>query len=78
MRRILNDILRALLTTIHHQEIIMADFSRLNAAFSELSAKMDAFLAKPSPEPAPAPVDDQPAIDALADQAAALAAKIPS
>lgn len=49
----------------------MADFTRLNAAVADVSAKLDALLAKPPP------IDDQPAVDALADQVEAIAAKIP-
>jgi hypothetical protein len=50
----------------------MADLSRLNAAVADLSAKVDALLAKPQP------VDDQPAVDALAVQVEAIAAKVPA
>lgn len=52
----------------------MADFTALNAAVANLNAKVDALLAKPAPA---APVDDQPAVDALVAQVDAAAAKIP-
>lgn len=51
----------------------MTDFTRLNAAVNDMNAKIDAMIAKP----APSPVDDQPAVDALAAQVEAIAAKIP-
>lgn len=54
-------------------EQYMDDFSRLNAAVAALSAKVDAMIAKPAPEP----VSNQPAIDDLATQVEAIAAKIP-
>lgn len=60
---------------IHNQEKLMADFSRLTAAVADLSAKVDAFNAKPSPVPA---VDEQSAVDAIADQVVAITAKIPA
>lgn len=50
----------------------MADLTRLNAAVADVSAKLDALLAKPQP------VDDQSAVDALAAQVEAIAAKIPA
>lgn len=74
MRRLLHAIVRTLLQLLSNQEAQMADFSRLTAAVADLSAKVDAFNAKPQP----APVDDQPAVDALADQVAAITAKIPA
>lgn len=51
----------------------MTDFARLNAAVADLSTKVDALIAKP----VQVPVDDQPAVDALAAQVEAIAAKIP-
>jgi outer membrane murein-binding lipoprotein Lpp len=60
---------------LHKLEAIMADFTKLNTAVSDLSAKVDAMNAKPAPVPA---VDDQPAVDALAAQVEAIAAKIPA
>lgn len=72
MRRLLHDILRALLTVIQHQEKIMADFTKLNDAIAALSAKVDAQNAKP------APVDEQPAVDAATAAVEAIAAKIPA
>lgn len=75
MRRLLHDIIRALLTIISHQEKIMTDFTRLNAAVADLSSKVDAMNAKPAPAPA---ADDQPAVDALTAQVEAIAAKIPA
>ncbi|WP_375764228.1 hypothetical protein ACE10X_13175 [Bradyrhizobium sp. Pha-3] len=53
----------------------MADYSRLQAAISDLSAKVDALNNKPAPAPVP---DEQPAVDALAAQVEAIAAKIPA
>lgn len=53
----------------------MADLSRLTAVAETISTKIDALNAKPPPVP---PVDDQPAINALADQLEAVAAKIPA
>lgn len=75
MRGILDDIVRALLTVIYNQENLMADFTALNAAVADVSAKIDALAAKPAPVP---PVDDQPAVDAITAQVAAIAAKIPA
>jgi hypothetical protein len=53
-------------------ETLMSDFSNLNAAVADLSAKVDAFNAKPQP------VDDQPTIDAITEQVKAITAKVPS
>jgi hypothetical protein len=53
----------------------MADFTRLNAAVADLNAKVDALLARPAPPP---PVDDQPAVDALAAQVESIATRIPA
>lgn len=49
----------------------MNDFSKLTAAVADLAAKVDAMNAKP------APVSDQPAIDAITAQVEEIAAKIP-
>jgi hypothetical protein len=57
--------------------MLMADFSKLNAAVADLSAKVDALNAKPVPEPAPI-VDVQPEIDAATASVEAIAAKIPA
>jgi hypothetical protein len=77
------DVLRALLEIIENQGKQMADFSRLNDEITVLSQKVDALLAAhaaaiatPIP-PAPAVVDDQPAVDSAIAQLAALVAKIP-
>ena len=53
----------------------MADFTKLNAAVADLSAKVDAFNAK---APLPPPADDQPAVDAVTAQVEAITAKIPA
>lgn len=64
----------------HHQryatfeEIVMADFTKLNADIAALSAKVDALLAKQNPPP----VDEQPQVDAADQAVEAIAAKIPS
>lgn len=60
---------------LEHLETIMADLTRLTAAADAISAKIDALASKPAPVP---PVDDQPAINALADHLEAIAAKIPA
>lgn len=72
MRRLLYDMGLALITVIQHQETIMADFTKLNEAIAALSAKVDAQNAKP------APVDEQPAVDAAAVAVEAITAKIPA
>lgn len=77
MRGLLHDILRALLTVIHHQEKIMADYTKLNQDIADLNAKVDALLAKQAPPPPP-PVDEQPAVDAADQAVLAIAAKIPA
>lgn len=74
MRRLLHDLIKAILTVIQHQEIIMADFAKLNQDIADLNAKVDALLAKP----APVPPDEQPAVDQAAAAVAAIAAKIPA
>lgn len=64
----------------HHQryatfeEIVMADFSKLNEDIATLSAKVDALLAKQNPPP----VDEQPQVDQADAAVNAIAAKIPS
>lgn len=55
----------------------MADFTKLTAAVSDLSAKVDAMNAKPAPAPTPAE-DVQPAIDAATASVEAITAKIPA
>ena len=75
MQHLLREIVTALLRILTNQEKIMADFTRLNAAVADMSAKVDALNAKPAPTP---PVDDQPTVDALAAQVEAIAAKIPA
>lgn len=52
----------------------MADTSKLKADIATLSAKVDELLAKQSP----APVDDQPDIDAADADVQAIIAKIPA
>jgi hypothetical protein len=64
----------------HHQryatfeEIVMADFTKLNEDLAALSAKVDALLAKQNPPP----VDEQPQVDAADQAVGAIIAKIPS
>jgi len=53
----------------------MADFTKLNAAVADLSAKVDALNAKPAPVP---PVDQQPDVDAVTAAVEAITAKIPT
>lgn len=55
--------------------LLMADFSKLTAAVSDLSAKVDAMNAKPAPVPA---ADVQPEIDAAVASVEAITAKIPA
>lgn len=50
----------------------MSDFSNLNAAVADLSAKIDALNSKPPP------VDDQPTVDQITEQVKAITAKVPS
>jgi len=54
----------------------MSDFSKLNADIADLSAKVDALIAKANTPPPP--VDEQSAIDAAAAAVEAIAAKIPA
>lgn len=56
------------------QDKIMSDFSKLNADIADLSAKVDALIAKQVPPP----VDEQPAVDAAAAAVEAIVAKIPA
>jgi hypothetical protein len=56
------------------EELVMADFSKLMADLADMSAKLDAFLAKQTPPP----VDEQPAVDEAAAAVEAIAAKIPA
>jgi len=62
------------------EKLDMADFAKLNADIADLSAKVDALLAKQTaaPLPAPPPVDEQPEVDAAAASVEAIAAKIPA
>ena len=55
----------------------MADFSKLNADLATLSAKVDELVAKVN-APAPAPVDEQPAVDQASASVEAIIAKIPA
>ena len=52
----------------------MADFGKLMADIADLSAKVDALVAKQNPPP----VDEQPQVDAADQAVAAIAAKIPA
>ena len=52
----------------------MADYTKFDADFAELSAKVAALVAKQ----APPPVDEQPAIDQRDAAVVALAATIPA
>jgi hypothetical protein len=52
----------------------MADFSRLEAAISDLSVKVDALIAKAT---TPAP-DEQPAVDGAVAAIEQIVAKIPA
>lgn len=64
----------------HHQryatfeEIVMADFAKLNADIAALDAKVTELLAKQNPPP----VDEQPQVDAADTAVNAILAKIPS
>lgn len=65
----------------HHQrhyetfeELVMANFDKLNADIATLSTKVDTLIAKQTP----APVDEQPQVDAADQAVEAIAAKIPS
>lgn len=55
------------------EEIIMADFTKLNEDIQALSDKVDALIAKQTPPP----VDEQPQVDAADQAVQAIAAKIP-
>jgi hypothetical protein len=68
-------IIRLFRKILHKLEAIMADFTKLNAAVADLSAKVDAMNAKPAPVP---PVDEQPTVDAVTVAVEAIAAKIPA
>lgn len=57
----------------HTEKLEMADFTKLNQDLADLSAKLDAFIAKQTP-----PVDEQPAVDAADSAVQAIAAKIPA
>jgi hypothetical protein len=61
----------------HHltfEECVVSDFTKLMSDLADLSAKVDALVAKQNPPP----VDEQPQVD-QADQAVqAIAAKIPA
>ena len=54
----------------------MADYSKLSAAIADVSAKLDALLAKPTPV-VEAP-EEQHAVDDLTAQVESIAAKIPA
>jgi hypothetical protein len=70
-----SSILREIRQISKNQEKIMADYTRLTAAIADVNTKIDALIAKPAPQ---APVDDQPAVDALVAQVEAISAKIPA
>ena len=57
----------------HTRDDFMADFSRLEAAISDLSVKVDALIAKAT---TPAP-DEQPAVDGAVAAIEQIVAKIP-
>jgi hypothetical protein len=61
-------ILKLLVMVMERQ---MEDFARLTTALDTIKTKVDAL------KTVPAPVDNQPAIDALADLAETIAAEIP-
>jgi hypothetical protein len=63
-----------LIHLVKTQEKMMSDFSKLNADIADLSAKVDALIAKQ----APPPIDEQPAVDAAAAAVEAIVAKIPA
>jgi outer membrane murein-binding lipoprotein Lpp len=52
----------------------MANYDKLNADIADLSAKVDALIAKQNPPP----VDEQPAVDTADAAVVAIAAKIPA
>lgn len=54
----------------------MADFTKLMNDIADLSAKVDALIAKVDVPPPP-PVDEQPAVDSAAAAVEAIVAKIP-
>lgn len=65
----------------HHQrhyetfeELVMANFDKLNADIAALDAKVTELLAKQNPPP----VDEQPQVDAADTAVNAILAKIPS
>ncbi|MET4529154.1 phage gp36-like protein [Bradyrhizobium sp. JR18.2] len=74
MQRLLRVIVSTLLRILTNQEAVMADFTKLNQDIADLSAKVDALLAKQNPPP----VDEQPAVDQAAAAVEAIAAKIPA
>ena len=55
----------------------MANYDKLNADIAELSAKVDGLIAKANVV-LPAPVDEQPAVDAADAAVVAISAKIPA
>ena len=77
MQRLLRVIVSTLLRILKNQENAMADFSKLNADLATLSAKVDELVAKVN-TPAPAPVDEQPAVDQASASVEAIIAKIPA
>lgn len=74
MKRLLRAVVSALLRILFNQEKIMTDFSKLNQDIADLSAKVDAMLAKQATPPA----DEQPAVDQAAAAVEAITAKIPA
>jgi hypothetical protein len=74
MNHLLKLIVNALVHILTDQEKIMADFTKLNQDIADLSAKVDALLAKQNPPP----VDEQPQVDQAAAAVEAIAAKIPA
>jgi hypothetical protein len=71
---ILLQILHRHLPHLTFEERVMADFGKLMADIADLSAKVDALVAKQNPPP----VDEQPQVDAADAAVAAIAAKIPA
>jgi len=57
------------------EEKVMADFTKLMQDIADLSAKVDAALAKPAPTPPP---EEQPQVDQAAAAVEAISAKIPA
>jgi hypothetical protein len=77
MTALLCVISRRLKRILKNQEILMANYDKLNADLAALSAKVDGLIAKvnaPAHDPV---VDEQPAVDAADAAVADIIAKIP-